>query len=323
LAKRSVWNNAGLWVVLVIAATEALLCRFLPGRYFNHEVDHILYDVEHVAYNATVLVIGDSVGNGIFDSWRNDSGRNEVDPLAVLTCNQAIEMPGQYYLVRRYLRKHPRPGAVLFCGIDPRSGNLEQALTENYFQRCFTRWVEIGECFGATGNPVFAGKMLLYKLLPSFKYRVHLQRRLIGIGDPEILANPGARASDARKSYGLFSLAAHAMQKARGDRLSPVYLRRTIASLEHEGIPFYYLPPPALRASNKYRLGVLSKQQALAQEFRNYTVLSDLYVTYPDDHFCDGYHLSAKGIEAYHTLLREPLAAIVADARARQDDRDR
>ncbi|MBN1558252.1 MAG: hypothetical protein JW951_08915 [Lentisphaerae bacterium] len=295
------------WVLLVIAAVEAVLHVVLPSRSFNHEVDRLLYAIRSGRMNAPVVILGDSVARGIFEN-----ADLPPDRYAVAACNQAVETAGQYFLLRRILERHPgRPRAVIFCAIDPRAGDLRQPLTENYVQRCFTRWREIGACLRGTRDPAFGLKMAAYKLLASFRYRIHLQRRLAGVDDRAILTAAGrpagaaGRAADA--AHGLFARLNASLRHRRGERLSPRYLRRMAALLEARGIPLLILPAPTTPEQAAHCRRVMDKLRPLEDAYGNVTVLRELYRAYPPDHFADGWHLNARGLARHRPVIGQAL----------------
>jgi hypothetical protein len=106
--------------------------------------------------------------------------------IANLACNQATETAGQYFFLKRYLKKNRMPRAVISCDRTPLDGNLRQNLTENYIQRCFTHWSEIIELALIKRDPEFTVKMIAYKMLSTYTYRLHLQKIILGTTNSNI-----------------------------------------------------------------------------------------------------------------------------------------
>lgn len=303
---RGWWSSSAAWVISAVVVIELVLHVVLPGRYFNHEVDRLLYRIDHDQTDADVFLIGDSVGKGIFDRLRDDPA------FADLACNQAIEMTGQYFLVHRAMRRYGVPEAVVFCGIDPRSGDLEQSLTENYFQRCFTHWSEIGAVLRDKQNPVFTTKTVAYKFFASFKYRTHLQDKILGVTDLDLrpLRPPEPSGDEASSDHALFGVVERALRRRRGERLSILYLRRLASDLQDRDVRLYDLPAPTRPDAEDMVGRILIKLDPLQQEFPNFHVLDSLYRTYPDELFADGTHLNARGLDAHLKVVRPALRQI-------------
>jgi hypothetical protein len=108
--------------------------------------------------------------------------------------------------------------------------NLDQSLTENYVQRCFIRWGEIGSVLVAKGDPVFAAKMLLYKTLPTYRFRNHVRACLRPPWNREKHPGPPAPvASGAEpRPFGLLNLLGERIRRARGSAVSDRYFDRLL-----------------------------------------------------------------------------------------------
>ena len=279
------------WAFVVAVITiEIVLSRELPGRFFSHEVDRKLYDIDHTADDADILFIGDSVGAALVES-----ASKKMQGIGVwghLTTNQVIEMAGNYYLVKRYLRAHKSPVAVIFVGGVPESVSLDQISNENFIQRCFLRWEEIAELTYYKGLR-FGCVMLVHKLLPSYRYRYHLQKKIAGFTNASIydgLMREKAADRGARGPGGGFRL---------DGSLYEVYFKKLLGLLSKEDIDFYYILPPVSSARwdrDKERYGAMElfwvKYRREYPAFRYYGEL----IKYPDDCFKkDQIHLKGVG----------------------------
>lgn len=157
-ALRTCMGNGAVLTLLIIALIECFSHFYCSKRFFSHEVDQMLNTLSKPHWDKPVVMVGDSVGRGIFSGW--DIGNRQI---AMLACNQATEAAGQYFMIRRYLSKNIAPGAVIICDRNHFAGNLTQNLTENYVQRTFTQWSEIYDLTVAKQDPVFTAKMIAYK----------------------------------------------------------------------------------------------------------------------------------------------------------------
>ena len=187
---------------LATLALEISLSFYMPPRYFSHEVDVILGLVENPdspvrkAWNegGEVLILGDSVGRLLVRYFALDSRQ-----VVKLTSNGVVETAGQYFIFKRYLdrlKSGELPKAVVyFAALHPGSYKLEGNFVENYIQRCFIEWYEIADLFLEKKDLVFSLKMLAFKLLPSYRYRTHIQKMFDGLIEVQsftISSAPGA-----------------------------------------------------------------------------------------------------------------------------------
>jgi len=205
------FRNAGFWTCFIVVCSESLLQQPLKKRLFNHQVDQLALKIATQAFDAPVLVLGDSVAENVF---RNAVGQDHR--FAVFASNQAIEMTGQYFFLQRYLEKNPAPGIVVLMAGEPLKGDLEQYLTENYVQRVFTRWREIRWMAQQTLDPVFTLKSLAYKFSPSFRYRSSLSTPLLS--KPQTESVPLAQPPQI--SWSLSDRIRNHWQKTQGQNVS-------------------------------------------------------------------------------------------------------
>lgn len=303
--RRFLGRNALPWVLLAVAVIELAAGRGLPGRFFSHEVDEILYAVDHERFDAEVVLLGDSIAYSFADGW-DDLGES----FAVMPANQALETAGQYFLIERYLGANEKPRAVVYIGGDPFGRNLGQVYTENYVQRCFTRWHEIAALAGARGNPVFAFKMVLYRLLPTMKYRLHLQDRIWGRTNGDIYTGKGGveRRGGGPSGASLTAIMQKQMLERRDEPVSDEYFLRIISLLEERGIDFHYVPAPVSERTFAWertrRLRDLRRRMKhIAREHGNFFPRPDLQLVYPEAYFRDGSHFG----EPYRSEVREDL----------------
>lgn len=300
------------WVLAAIAATELAVSHGLPRGAHRHEFDALLARVDAERTDADVVILGDSVAQNLFDRW---PGR----PAGVtsLAANQAIELPGHYWLLRRYLDANRAPRAVVFVGHDPLGGNLRQPFTENYVQRCFTRWREIADLTAARRSPVFGLKMVLYKALTTFRHRVYIQKALSGHAHADGAATRagGAAASGGGGStpHGALALADRWLERHRLEPLGEAYLGRLAAELGARGIPLVYVPAPRAERVRAAPATAGADRQLAAALARirgrhpNLVVRDDLLAYYPDDWFFDGIHPR----HAYRARVRAALLPLI------------
>jgi hypothetical protein len=222
--------------VALICGIEALFSVLLPPRFFSHEVDSVLHAIDTRLFTADYLLLGDSVGRQLLLKYQDDQR------FSMLATNAAVEMTGQYFLLRRFLEHHRPPRAVLFAGLPSHiERNLEQPYTENYVLRTFNDFEEIAELFLATKNVTQAVKALVYRLFPSYKYRLHLQKQLLGGTNADIYTGVLTTGSEAKaKPYTVEGF----WRRFQGRNVSLRHFRAMVELLTVQGIPFYYIPVP-------------------------------------------------------------------------------
>ena len=282
------FSSAVLWALIVILISEAVLARTLPQRYFSHEVDQILYDLEHKKYNAEFLLLGDSVGGQIWRAAIKDDGRQHM--FAVLPSNAAIEMTGQYYLVQRYLKRNKKPKAVIFLGRNFLSRDLNQVYTENFVQRCFLNFREIAEITSHKGVE-FGLVMLVYKCLPSYRYRLHLQKRLAGFANSNV-------------GTGLLPTQDPVIPKIpAGTRTaSKIYLIKLLALCDRLDIHFYLIeaPMPESTAGRSWDVpsfgDMRSSWDDLEKRYGRLHLVKDMSVFQENDFAADRIHLNPRAV---------------------------
>ena len=305
-------TNAGILALLIIISLEIALHSHLMGTFSSHEVDSTLRELDKQGQNQPVVVLGDSVGHGIFTGWRVKTGR-----IANLACNQATEAAGQYFFLKRFLTNNTTPGAVISCDLSPLRGNLNQIYTENYIQRCFTKWSEIYDLLIAKRNPAFTAKMIAYKFFTTYKFRLHLQKKLIGYTNSDIYSGVSRGKNSANARHGLVKILTDAIQGLRQESISQYFFKKILLELELLHIPLYYLPPSTQLGNNQTNMLVrnsLHDLKNLQLQFKNLTLLPDLYQQNPTQYFRDGIHLNGKGLILYREAISEVVENIVADA---------
>ncbi|MGE5280107.1 MAG: hypothetical protein ACM3L6_05120 [Deltaproteobacteria bacterium] len=292
-------------LLAAVAATEFTFSRVLPSSCYTHEVDKALYEIGREAGEADIVFIGDSVGGQMIDlavthGYGNGRWRN-------LATNQVIEMPGHYFVLRRYLaRCAKKPRAVVFVGTAPESVNLDQYSDENYVQRCFLRWEEIAALTRAKGLR-FGLVMAVHKFFPSYRYRNALQSKMLGFSNAEI----STAASQASKA----ASGGPELYKIEGS-LYDEYLHKLLDMLAREGIDFYYIFPPVSRSvwlehASRYK-ALVSFLDSLRPAYPNFRYTGELRV-YPDSYFYnDKLHIlrGAKKVEVTRILLEEVIGSL-------------
>jgi hypothetical protein len=307
-----------MMTVALIVAIELFLHPYLTKKYFSHEVDQTLQYLESPNRNQAVVIIGDSVGHGIFAGWEFNNGS-----VANLACNQATETAGQYFFLKRFLNKNKAPGAVISCDRTPFSGNLEQNLTENYVQRVFTDWSEIFDLMFVKLDPVFTIKMIAYKFLSTFKYRLHLQKLIAGFTNSDIYSGIASISSSTDQDYGLIRILSNFKERLRSESISSQYFKKILQELEKIDVPLYFLPPPS-RIDNddthKHILESIHAMDIIRDNSINVHILKDQYKRLPKQYFSDEVHLNQDGLEVYRSPLKTIMEKIISDSVHRQED---
>ena len=131
------------WILLFISIVIFLLVilEFLSYRnknHFRHEVDYKVYLSEYSTQkNIDTILLSDSVSYGPLSRYKLK--QNILD----LSSNQAISLAGNYFMLKRYLKRHKAPKEVyLFFIYDLFYNNLTSRLNYLYFTTVFTKKAE-------------------------------------------------------------------------------------------------------------------------------------------------------------------------------------
>lgn len=275
--RRSRWLRSGLlWTLVAIAGIECATNRYLTGHYFRHEVDELLYALDHNRYDARNLSLGNSVGRQL------DRGIERLEPgfLEPMSSNGSLETTGQYLILLRYLARNPQPKNLILWLDNPFAGSLHLIYTENYIQRCFLRWREMALLSWWKGSPTFAANMLCYKLMPTYRYRMELQEEFSFL-DVQRVHLDLQNAARARTGLGLqesrFSKTwLNWLHKGRS--LSYVSLERILELCQSRGIQVYLVPTPLREREAKHRAKNLGRTEINSW-------LTDLQARYPVLHY--------------------------------------
>lgn len=309
-------GSALIWTVLAIALIEWRAQRALPAGFANHEVDRMLRDLDFGRVPAADTVfLGDSVGRQISRALLSKAPGLFV-PLA---SNGGIETPGQYHVLLRYLDGHPAPKRIVVMMFNPLEGQLEGEYTENYYQRGFSRWREIGGISWAKRRLSFSLVIVAYKLSPLFRHRVELQKEIPFLLAP-LSSGSGEQAATAppRKvsaEHGLLEIiGAWRKQHRRGPQIAEVYFHRLGRLIEARNIEWIFLAPPLPESSvHGEPDGIFGRQlRQMAQWNSRYPSLRiySQFRKYPDDWFSDGVHLCEHRLPAVAQDYADMLASL-------------
>lgn len=287
--------NIVFFCLLAITAVETILYRTLPGKAHYHEVDGLLYQMDRQVYNADYVLLGDSVARQIFHYQQDD----DISRLkwVVLATNQAINVAGQYFILRRYLNRNTVPKVIVMVGLSHLNGPLDSPFADNYIRRTFTKWREIGEIFLLNRDPVFTLKSVAYKLFPSFKYRLYLQKKILGFTNAEIYTGSVyGKKPNGSDSYSIISF----LKKIASERdISSIYFEKILQITQRANISFKFIPPP-IKESNMDEIHVyeelfLERFPALEKRYSNFQYFCKLKY-YPEKLFSDSVHYSSIGL---------------------------
>jgi hypothetical protein len=312
-------TNAFIMAVALIVAIELFLHPYLTKKYFSHEVDQTIQYLQSPNRNQAIVIIGDSVGHGVFEGWTFNSGS-----VANLACNQATETAGQYFFLKRFLNKNKAPGAVISCDRTPFSGNLEQNLTENYVQRVFTDWSEIVDLMIVILDPVFTVKMIAYKFFSAFKYRLHLQKLIAGFTNSDIYSGIVSTGSSTDQDYGLMRILSKVKERLRSESISSQYFKKILNDLKILDIPLYFLPPPSsIDNGDTHKLiqKSIKVMDIMKDNLNNVHILKDQYQRLPKEYFSDAVHLNQDGLDVYRSPLKTVMEKMISDSLHRQEER--
>ena len=305
---------AFLIAMVSIVCIEAYVWVKAAPSYSNHEVDWLLNQLRDRRFNAEYLIIGDSVGRQISKQFISNP------KFAILATNQAVETTGHYFLVRRYLARNPAPKAVIFIGLPFHFRDLDQVYTENFVLRTFTHTREISDIASTKYNPVMTAKMIAYKFLPTFKYRLILQENMVGFTNSDIYSGFDNTVNPAKA--GRHSLLRLMKKRRVGHKASTVHFEKLLAYLAMQDIPLYYIPAPIKQQKRKKK----QSDSALYQDlFGNYlpAIQSDHFhyfdsiVEHPGHYFSDRVHFAPEWLPVAEKYFSDILDSIIAEIESR------
>lgn len=317
--KENVKHNASFVTIILIVAIEVSVHGILSEKFISHEVDWTLRHLQSTKNNEPVVILGDSVGYGIFGGWNFRSGK-----IASLACNQATETAGQYFFLKRFLENNKAPGAVVICDRTPFAGNLNQIFTENYVQRCYTRWSEIVSLMFVKLDPVFTIKMITYKCLSTLKYRLQLQREFTGFTNSD--ANPGIPKNygSDQSRYGIIDVMSKIQHRLQKETIAEHYFKKILAEMGRIDVPLYYIPPPSrlnINANHRLAQSAIIRVEELQKEYKNLSLIKEFYQQLSEGYFSDAVHLNGAGIELFRSAMQPTMEKIIVDAKQRQREK--
>lgn len=282
---------AFLFTILAVSAVEIYGASNFPRKYFNHEVDTLVYKLDRRQFNEKYLLIGDSIG---LQTGRQLKQRGDF---VILATNQAVEITGNYFLTKRYLLKNPKPEAVFLVSLPFLDRNLDQIYTENFIHRVFTKNEEIWDIVKTIRDPAIACRMFFYKSFPTYKYKLKIQSDLIGFSNAHIYSGIDNLAKHS--SAGDYSILNLLQSTFPSVKTSAAHFRELLSLLEENNIDLYYIPAPL---SNNNQVDVepmkklLSKDlPAIQKEFNNLKYIDNI-VFHDKNLFADGIHYTDEGL---------------------------
>lgn len=258
--------------VLFVCITEYAAYKKYDAEFFSHEVDRVLYRLKENKFDADFILIGDSVGLQLARQYSRDP------EFTVLATNQATEMTGQYFLIKRYIEKNPAPKAVIFASRPFLDYNLEQVYTENFVLRTFTRFSEILSVFLAKHDFSMIAKMTVYKILFSYKHRLRIQKKIIGFTNADIYL--GVDIESQGIDYSRYSFLQILDKMKKTENVALYHFKDLVSFLNKKNVDFYYIPIP------------IEEQKEGSSLIRNYNELFFDYFPsikkkYPHFHYLD------------------------------------
>jgi hypothetical protein len=303
---------AMLLALIVVVTIEIVQQIKLPEKTFNHEVDGLLYHLPTGYAQAEYVLLGDSVGSQVFQN----SPSLHNGKYAMLATNQAVTMTGQYFITRRYLQRSKMPRAVILLIQPFFHQNLDDVFSDNYIKRTFTRFSEILEIFLLKRDPVFTAKMIAYRLLPSFKYRLVLQERWTNFKNAD--TNTGIsynnEYSKKEKNADGYSLLRIMKISLETENIPRYHFKSLLAMLDHMHIPLFFMAP-AIHKENielhrQYRELCAELFPELKKRYPNFYYFDDAYLLQAECFGTDRIHLSEIGIKIETNRLREKMISI-------------
>ena len=343
-------RTAAPWTLLAVVLVELAAGRVLPLERFATPVEGILAMLDARRFNARTLLVGDSVaaqlgkvlggkqlrrgtpvltGGRAWDlPWPLAPGRAPLLPhrecdggLLDLATTGELETTGQYYLVQRYLDRHPAPRQVVLVSLSPTTGDLEQVFTENTVQRAFLSGREMAELAWHKRSLSFGLTMLKYRLLPSHRHRQSV-RSLLPELDQRIARPPrraGRRARLTRDEQEWTRRLGRWLDSEEPEAIAAIYLRRMARDLGQKGIRLIYMRGPTSRTVVQ-RLRASDSEDAITEALRGLsrevpTFSHHMGLVYPDALFSDGVHVREDRMGRVARDYQDLLLNLIRDAR--------
>lgn len=305
-------RSAVFWTALAIIFIEVFIAVTQPPAHRRGLVQRVMDSIDLQRHQAETLILGDCLAEQLA---RRIAQRDDKLFLSLAT-NGSLETAGDYYLLRRYLQRHPPPKRVILFTRRPDVGDLNQVYTENHVQRHFLRWSEIlGLGLQKRSLGFFLG-MLAYKLLPSYRHRQVLRQAHLHLNAPPALDINRQRqrkkiAAMEREWFGRLS---RWLSPPEHPSIAARYLEEMARLLLQRGIQLIYVPTPTWQVTPtggaRPGLGPPVDQaavlRALQQRYPNFSFTPPK--TYPRDHFDDHTQFNPKHVEDivddYHELFQ-------------------
>ncbi len=248
-----------------------LYAYFLP----NKEVFDAIKESKKKKEKIKTLIIGDSVGRQLF----NDSQVDLPDTLLSLSCNQAIDLVGQYLLLKNFLDNNSSVQKVyLFYNPFSFKNNLDHKYTYNYFIKPF---------FKKEYMPSLDREVITQVHKIPYYGLAHFPPVAITFWTPDVQQDTTS-------------------QKLFLSEISAVYIKKMQDLTRSRNIRFEIVPPP-LRISRKQQVNDLYD---LAKPEKYPDLFSELFASYfnrmyylPDSLYVDGMHF--KRPEKYTNLVMQ------------------
>ena len=300
--------RALIWLLPAIVLTEVSVYRWFPDHLmvspFVDEAIAVNSQIARTPFDRDIVMLSDSVATSVMKENIPESAS-----IANLGANGAIEEPGRFFFLRRYLERNRPPLAVVLILRVPFLWNLDGPGGRTWFQRSFLRSQEILEISRYKG-PIFGLQMLGYKFLPSLRARLSIQQGLLGsLG---AFPNRDGTEPPSESSHSFLDLFQNKVF------LEGIYLRKMAALLRSHGSELHFVlsaitatdyakmaQPPSGAWNEPYTLsteGLHKLLDPIQTEYPNvYVHISDQFL-FPDDWF-RGIHLD----EAHWGVFRSKL----------------
>ena len=319
---------------MALVCIWALEQYFAPSlsRYNSHEVDNILTFIErsNVFNDKKVLIMGDSVSLRAARHYGKYFGN---DYTYNLSTNQAIEISGQYFILKRLISLGKLPNLKKVAIYVHQLGtNLSSAYVENFVLRTFFRGKEIVDVFDSKKDISIALKMVLYNWSPIFRYRLHVQKKLMGFTNSNVYSGLPLNGSYGATSYSLNNiihsyLAKNTSKNHLESLIKLLYkhkvdIRLYIRPLVHH-VDTYYMPdeiaqktksalesfggkvvnfPEVIDGSKTLEISLNSPYlEHLQIKYSNFSFYKQSIIL-PKDHTTDGVHPNTIGFKKYKEL---------------------
>lgn len=330
-----------LTVFLILLIERGIVALFYP--YFSNISTLVLEEkkdfIRQKDFHPDVLFLGDSALAASLDTeeFEKQTGLSAYN----MGLYDKVTMAGIYFLLKDYLRHHPKPKAVvLMQGYLFWPTGLEQATMA--LQTYFHRWDHLASYYRqGVHDPRFLMQVLLHRLFPSLNYRFEFARLLKkgltgdwkGIqGGRTFHANfvsqirEGRGRVEWREKDPLASVVAQHIRDLKGIKffVSPInlrYLRLFLQLTQEEGIPVLVHTTPLLKeilespTAIPFLKGSITFLGSVTKHYPHFRLATTSFLGYAKEHMTGNiFHVNARAAKDFTAAVSKNLQPFLVES---------